>query len=234
MSERRATWMFPEGHAKARLGPVLLVLTFAGGLVDAVSFLDLGKVFVANMTGNVAFLGLALAGVSELSAPASGTALGGFLVGAAVAGRWGGERLALVVWVQAGLVAVSLGGLWLDGGRYAVLVPLALGMGLQNGVVHKLAVPDLATTVVTRTLAGLAADGAGAAARRRVLSVVALFLGALAGGLLHLWVDPRAALGGVLVLLVGVAAWETTAPRRTGRSAGAAGGTTARQSRVDQ
>ncbi|MFJ8042350.1 YoaK family protein [Kitasatospora sp. NPDC096147] len=208
--------MFPEGHPRARLGPVLLVLTFAGGLVDAVSFLDLGKVFVANMTGNVAFLGLALAGVRELSATASGTALAGFLAGAAVAGRWGGQRLALVLWGQTALVAVALAGLALDGGRYAVLVPLALGMGLQNGVAHRLAVPDLATTVVTRTLAGLAADPPGAAARRRVLSVLALFLGALTGGLLHLWVDPRAALAGVLVLLLAVACWQTAAPRHAG------------------
>ncbi|MFG2823926.1 YoaK family protein [Kitasatospora sp. NPDC048365] len=210
----QGTWMFPGGHTHARLGPLLLVLTFAGGLVDAVSFLDLGKVFVANMTGNVAFLGLALAGVGELSAPASGTALAGFLAGAAVAGRVapraGGPRLlSLVVGAQAALVAVSLGAQLAGAGRYPVLVPLALGMGLQNGVVHRLALPDLPTTVVTRGLAGLAADPLGPATVRRGLTALALFLGALTGGLLHFHVEPRAALAAVLALLlaVAVAAW---------------------------
>jgi uncharacterized membrane protein YoaK (UPF0700 family) len=36
----------------------LLGLTVVTGLVDAVSYLRLGRVFVANMTGNVVFLGL--------------------------------------------------------------------------------------------------------------------------------------------------------------------------------
>ena len=35
----------------------LLLLTFGTGMVDAVSVLVLGHVFVANMTGNVIFLG---------------------------------------------------------------------------------------------------------------------------------------------------------------------------------
>jgi uncharacterized membrane protein YoaK (UPF0700 family) len=43
--------------------PALLVcLTVVTGLVDAFSYLSLGHVFVANMTGNVVFLGFALAG----------------------------------------------------------------------------------------------------------------------------------------------------------------------------
>jgi hypothetical protein len=52
--------------------PVLLVgLTVVTGLVEAFSILTLGHVFVANMTGNVVFLGLALAGVGEVSIAAS-------------------------------------------------------------------------------------------------------------------------------------------------------------------
>ena len=46
--------------------PVFLVgLTVVTGLVDAFSYLSLGHVFVANMTGNVVFLGFALAGVGR-------------------------------------------------------------------------------------------------------------------------------------------------------------------------
>ncbi|WP_432016554.1 YoaK family protein [Streptomyces hydrogenans] len=85
---RAARWLFPEGHRYARFVPLLLVLTFVSGLVDAASFLGLGRVFVANMTGNVAFLGFALSGVAQLSALASAAALAGFLAGAVAGGAW--------------------------------------------------------------------------------------------------------------------------------------------------
>lgn len=67
--------------------PLLVVLTFVSGLVDAVSYLGLDHVFVANMTGNVALLGFALAGDRELSGAASILALAAFLLGAWAAGR---------------------------------------------------------------------------------------------------------------------------------------------------
>ncbi|MFJ4776130.1 YoaK family protein [Streptomyces sp. NPDC088762] len=215
-----AGWLYPEGHPHAHLAPLLLVLTFASGLVDAVSFLGLGRVFVANMTGNVVFLGFALAGTGGLSAPASATALAAFTGGALLGGRWrrdtGAARLlSPLVAGQAGLVGVALAAQAWGLGRYAVLVPLAAGMGLQNAVVHRLGVPDLTTTVLTRTLTGLAADPLYPAALRRGLSVVALACGALAGALVHAGPGPVWVLGAVLVLLaaVGVAAC------RSGRSA---------------
>jgi len=65
------------------------VLTLATGVVDAVSVLALGRVFVANMTGNVVFVGFALAGVPDFSLLASVVALLGFLAGAFVGGRLG-------------------------------------------------------------------------------------------------------------------------------------------------
>ena len=43
------------------LPALLLGLTLLTGLVDAVSILSLGRVFVANMTGNVVFLAFAIA-----------------------------------------------------------------------------------------------------------------------------------------------------------------------------
>ena len=64
--------------------PILLLgLTVLTGTIDAVSILSLGRVFVANMTGNVVFVGFALAGAPGFSLAASLFALGGFLVGAA-------------------------------------------------------------------------------------------------------------------------------------------------------
>src|SRR6266853_2926693 len=65
----------------------LIVLTIISGLVDAVSFLGLGHVFTANMTGNVVLLGFAIAGTPGLSTAWPSTSLAAFLVGAALGGR---------------------------------------------------------------------------------------------------------------------------------------------------
>jgi uncharacterized membrane protein YoaK (UPF0700 family) len=50
----------------------LLGLTVVTGVVDAVSFLGLGHVFTANMTGNVVFLGFALGGARDMASGRSG------------------------------------------------------------------------------------------------------------------------------------------------------------------
>src|SRR5258708_37580804 len=68
---------------------VLLGLTAVTGVIDATSYLGLGHVFTANMTGNVALLGFAIASAQGLSVVRSGTALGAFLVGAVLGGRLG-------------------------------------------------------------------------------------------------------------------------------------------------
>ena len=84
-----------------RYGPLpalLLVLTMVTGIVDAVSYLRLDHVFVANMTGNVVFLGFAIADAQNFSIPASLVAIGAFLVGA-LAGR----RLGLIFGRHRGL-----------------------------------------------------------------------------------------------------------------------------------
>ncbi|MFI5617122.1 YoaK family protein [Streptomyces sp. NPDC051567] len=210
-----AARLFPPGPGTVSgphgvLPPLLIVLTFVSGLVDAVSYLGLDHTFVANMTGNVVFLGFALAGDRELSAAASLLALAAFLTGAVAAGRLrrDGEAAGMfgpLVAAQTVLVAVALALTESGAGQLVVIAPLALGMGLQNAVVHRLAVPDLTTTVVTRALTGLAADPWGAAAVRRLVSVVALLCGALAGGLLMLRHGPRWVLLAAVLLLAWVA-----------------------------
>ena len=61
-------------------------MPFASGLIDAASYLGLGHVFAANMTGNILLLGLATAGASGFSTSACLASVGAFLVGAGVAG----------------------------------------------------------------------------------------------------------------------------------------------------
>lgn len=206
-----AARLFPPEAAGAEsphgvLPPLLIVLTFVSGVVDAVSYLGLGHVFVANMTGNVVFLGFAVAGDRSLSAPDSLLAVGAFLAGAAAAGRLrrstGAARMfAPLVAVQTVLVGGALALTALGAGPPGAIALLALGMGLQNAVVHRLALPDLTTTVVTRALTGLAADPWGPGPLRRLVTVVALLLGALAGGLLTLRHSPAWALALAVALL---------------------------------
>src|SRR2546428_12747605 len=80
-----------QTDAKSSSLPVLLVvLTITTGLIDAISVLGLGRVFTANMTGNIVFLGFALAGVPGFSPSRSLIGLAAFLAGAGVGGRRGG------------------------------------------------------------------------------------------------------------------------------------------------
>jgi uncharacterized membrane protein YoaK (UPF0700 family) len=205
------------------LPPLLLALTVVTGLVDAFSYLLLGHVFVANMTGNVVFLGFALAGASGFSIVASLVALGAFSLGALAGGRLskalGGSRgwlIAVAAAVEACLVAASVGIAASAGSpgsgmaRYVLIVLLGLAMGTQNAVARRLAVPDLTTTVLTLTITGIFADGrlaGGAASKtgRRLLSVLAMFLGGLVGALLVVRVTAALAPAVALIVLVVIA-----------------------------
>ncbi|MER5965280.1 YoaK family protein [Streptomyces sp. NPDC002057] len=209
----------PKGDRHGPLQPLMLVLTMVTGLVDAVSYLGLGDVFVANMTGNVVFLGFALAGAGGLSAPASVVSMTAFLVGAVAGGRFGarfaghrGRLLASVTALQSVPVGAALVTALLADDRagapvrYTLIVTLGLAMGMQSAAARRVGVPDLTTTVLTQTLAGLAVDSApaggagGPRQSRRILSVLAMFLGALAGALL-LRSGLALALGVVLAVL---------------------------------
>src|ERR1700704_3636102 len=62
-------------------------LTVSSGAVDAISFVALGKVFTAFMTGNIAFLGLRVAGASAPGAVAILVSMAAFAVGVYVSTR---------------------------------------------------------------------------------------------------------------------------------------------------
>jgi uncharacterized membrane protein YoaK (UPF0700 family) len=218
----RALDRWRERPREVALPALLMLLTVTSGLIDGVSYVGLGHVFVANMTGNIVFLGFAIAGVPGLSITASLVALGAFLVGAAVGGRatrrtqHPGRLLTAVtttmvvlVSVAAALSAVAHG----SAERYALIVVLALALGLQNATARGLGVADLTTTVLTLTLTGIAADsslagGTNPRLTRRSLAVVAMFLGALVGALLVLHVNVTTPLwiATVLFALTAVAA----------------------------
>lgn len=202
---------------------LLLPLSVATGLVDAISVLALGNVFTANMTGNIVFLGIAASGAPGFQVARYLVAIGAFLAGAAVGGRVGkahaGRSLrrwlltsglieALLLWIAAGFG----GGLDIAAGSpkpnvNAIIVLTALAMGYRNATIRQLKIPDLTTTVLTLTLTGLAADSrlAGGASpnwARRLSAVVAIFAGAVLGALLvtHTGLVIPLILSGALVL----------------------------------
>ena len=213
----------PRGDRHGPLAPMMVALTVVTGIVDAVSYLRLGHVFVANMTGNVVFVGFALAGAAGLSARASLAAIAAFLAGAFAGGRLAalspshrGLMLRSATGVQAVLLAFALvlaltaSSPLPEGMRYALLVALALAMGVQNAAAQRIAVPELTTTVLTRTLTGIASEaggvaGWGAQLGRRSLAVLAMLTGALFGALLALETSIAAALAPALALVLAVA-----------------------------
>jgi uncharacterized membrane protein YoaK (UPF0700 family) len=212
------------------LPALLLGLTISTGMVDAVCILALGRVFVANMTGTIAFIGFGLAGAPGFSLQASLVALAAFLVGAAIGGvvashfhdRRGvllrnGVALELLLLVIAafvlGLTIHRHSSLWQD----TTVAFTGIALGVQNAVVRKLAVPDLTSTVLTTTLTGFAADLHNRdfrVATRRGLAVLALTLGAAVGALLVLHVNATVALAVPCALVAAVLLGVTVANRR--------------------
>lgn len=179
----------------------LTAITIVSGLNDAVSYLGLGHVFTANMTGNIVVLGFAAAAAPGFSVRATLTSIGVFLVGAVVAGgmarRVTSRRSLLLraLWIEAlftaGAAMVAGSGPSIGSGwqRYTMIALLAFAMGIRNSMVRRLSVADVTTTVLTGTLTGLAADsklagGNNERVGRRAGAVVSMFVGAFVGALL--------------------------------------------------
>ncbi|MGW0880493.1 YoaK family protein [Streptomyces sp. NPDC002671] len=204
----------PDPDARGvRLVAVLLVLTVVSGLIDAASYLGLGHVFTANMTGNVVVLGFAAAGAPGFSVPHTATSLSCFLLGAVTGGRvaarygkglrrtWARVTLAAEAVLVAASAAVAFTWPSAPATRYALIALTAFAMGLRNATIRKLGVPDLTTTVLTMTLTGLASDsrlgdGTGHRSPRRTAAVLAM----ASGGCLGAWLVLHHGLGIPLLL----------------------------------
>ncbi len=216
--------MSEPDHPPQPLVVTLAALTVVSGFLDAVSFLGLGHVFIANMTGNVVLVGFAAAGAPGFSVAASLCALGFFLGGAVVGGRIARRvspqrSLLLVVMVMeatgtaaAAVVAVTVPAIASGWPRFTVIAVLAFGVGTRNAAVRGLGVRDMSTTVLTTTLTGLASEswlagGANPWARYRLTSVVCQFGGALVGAVLVLHAGAAWALAVAAGIIVGAAAF---------------------------
>ncbi|MFJ1704766.1 YoaK family protein [Kitasatospora sp. NPDC088346] len=205
------------------LSAALVGLTVTTGLIEAVCFLALGHVFTAVMTGNLLFLAFGVAGARGLSALASAVSFGGFTVGvvagAAVEARVDARRHR---WFLVGLVVESLllgaaaAAAWdlpptgddPSPRHLAVVAATAVAMGLRNVTTLRAHVPDLPTTIATRTLTALLSGAAPAGGGRPVLRRTAA-LGSMFGG-------------GVLGALMLDAGWAPQVPLLAAASAGLA------------
>lgn len=214
----------PADDPNGPLAPMLLVFTLVTGLIDSLSYLTLGHVFVANMTGNVLFLGISIGGAGEFSATGSLTGLAAFVVGGLVGGRIASTShrhrgrlvyraavvelilvLAAACWVV--LAADPFSGAW----RFALITVLAIAMGLQNAAARALDVVDLTTNALTKTITSIAADseavgGKGSRVGRRGASVLSMLVGAIIGSFLVIGGHERWVLVVAVVLLVAVTA----------------------------
>ena len=181
---------------------LMMALTLVTGVVDAVGYLGLDRVFTGNMTGNVVILAMALAGAANLPTLGPLVALGAFLLGAAVAGftlqsspKGWNRRVTLLLTAGCialtGTAAISL--IVEDVGRQSIGVivaaVIAMHMGSQALIARHLGVRDMTTVVITSTMTSLAGESLVGKQRPRLLNrrlgaVLAMFAGAAIGVLL--------------------------------------------------
>lgn len=153
---------FLNGSLARRSELPLIVLTVVSACMDATSYLGLGHVFPANMTGNTVLLGIGLATGDHAGALRSATALLAFVVGAASIGAAIPQRVtqrAVLAVLAAEIAAIAaLCGWWLSASahapagavRYGLIALAGLTMGWQSGLTNALKVP-VSTTYITGT-----------------------------------------------------------------------------------
>ncbi|MGE2835314.1 YoaK family protein [Mycobacterium sp. SMC-4] len=204
----------------------LLLLTFTTGLVDAVSVLVLGHVFVANMTGNVIFLGFWFVPHSGVDLTAAIVAFAGFVVGTIAGGRFsrhldhhvrrwlvtalGAEMVLLAVLaVLAGTGVLD----YRDDSKLWLIAGLAVAFGNQNATARQFGIQELSTTVLTSTIVGLGFDsrlagGSGQGEKLRYTVVLTMCAGAVVGATLtRITVAPIIGLAAVIVAVSAAIFW---------------------------
>jgi uncharacterized membrane protein YoaK (UPF0700 family) len=217
-----------ESPVSERLTVVaLLLLTFATGLVDAVSVLELGHVFVANMTGNVIFLGFWFVPHSGVDVTAALIAFVSFVAGTVLGGRlarhldvnvrrWLVVALGVEVVVLVTLSILAGTGVldYHDNTKLILISALAITFGIQNATARQFGIQELSTTVLTSTIVGIGFDSriAGGTGRREKLRysvVLTMCAGAVVGATMtRVTVAPVIALAaGVVAISAGIFAF---------------------------
>jgi uncharacterized membrane protein YoaK (UPF0700 family) len=214
----------PVSHRLTVTG--LLLLTFGTGMIDAISVLVLGHVFVANMTGNVIFLGFWFAQQNVVDMTAAVVAFASFLSGAVIGGRfsrhlqhdtrrWVTVALAaecvllLTLSILAGVGVLD----YRDNTKLILIAGLAVAFGSQNATARQFGIQELSTTVLTSTIVGFGVDsrlagGKGERGRLRLSVVLTMCAGAVVGATLsRFMVAPVIGIVGALVAMTAVLFW---------------------------
>ncbi|MCV7287371.1 DUF1275 domain-containing protein [Mycolicibacterium wolinskyi] len=198
----------------------LLLLTLATGIVDAISVLVLGHVFVANMTGNVIFLGFWFVPHSGVDLTAAVVAFAGFVAGTVLGGRlarhidshvrtWLTVALGVEVVILTALSVLAGTGVlrYHDNSKLFLIAGLALTFGIQNATARQFGIQELSTTVLTSTIVGIGFDsrlagGTGQREKLRYAVVATMCGGAVIGATLsRVTVAPVIALAAVVVAI---------------------------------
>ena len=149
----------------------LVLLSFASGCVDVLSYLQLGQVFTSAMTGNSVLLGLSIGqgNVSAISRNAAAllSFLVGLLLGAVMLrmhrGKSGRSPAITRAFIVETILLLGFAGLWqIDDGPassewllYSLIALSAVAMGLQSSIAHHIGVPGMSTTYFTGTLTNI-------------------------------------------------------------------------------
>ena len=193
---------------------LLIALSFATGIYEAICFLTFGKVFTAAQTGNLVLLGIGVAGTHEPAGPNPVTvviSLAAFAAGAALAvpivKTFGSDQgaadtavfhawprrvsiaLAIALVLQAGFLAVWVSVASPARLAYILMALSALALGLQMNAIRSLRVPGISTTAFTATFVGLVTgliiwSLTAHSARRLTATMVAMAAGAFLGDLM--------------------------------------------------
>jgi uncharacterized membrane protein YoaK (UPF0700 family) len=142
----------------------------AAGSADAAGYLGLGKVFTANMTGNIVLLGIALSEgrsadtwrtLFSLLAFVIGTCAGGWMCRSVTKKeQWPAQVTRVISCEAALLLTYAIFSVFISPDERASLVYpfialLGLSMGLQGAAASHIGIPGVVTTVVTGTLTSL-------------------------------------------------------------------------------
>jgi uncharacterized membrane protein YoaK (UPF0700 family) len=214
----------PVSHRLTVTG--LLLLTFGTGLIDAISVLILGHVFVANMTGNVIFLGFWFVPHTVIDVTAAAVAFVSFLAGTVIGGRFARHlehdrrrwvTVALAVECLLLVVLSILAGAGVldyhDNTKLILIAGLAVAFGSQNATARQFGIQELSTTVLTSTIVGIGVDsrlagGTGKREKLRLSVVITMCVGAVVGATLsRFMVAPVIGLVAALVAAAAVLFW---------------------------
>ena len=204
----------------------LLLLTFGTGLVDAISVLVLGHVFVANMTGNVIFLGFWLVPHTVVDMTAAVVAFVSFLAGAVIGGRFARHlehdtrRWVTVALAVESVVLLTLSVLagtgvldYHNNTKLILIAGLAVAFGSQNATARQFGIQELSTTVLTSTIVSIGMDsrlagGTGQREKLRLSVVLTMCAGAVVGATLsRFMVAPVITLVALIVATTAVLFW---------------------------